>query len=486
MSIERAHLGALGPQLGRGAQAVVSELPSLTLPDAQGPLVYKEYRTPIGSSNDLRGIVTSRLALDPSRRAMLDAMTVWPLRVVEENGVTRGIVMRRVPNSFADRMLLPGTGRSTQSLREVQNLFIDPTRAKRLGRPVPDLTERLRICRDFAGVLSFLHTDLGVAFGDINPKNELYRLTDRPTVLFLDCDGVRRAGQVSGARQLNTPDWVPPANEPLSQRTDQYKLGLFILRCLCPGDRASTRLDPAPAAAALDAVGRQMLVRALSDRPPERPTAWDWHVHLSRLIGEHLTAPILTEARLEGRHAMRGQPVLVRWQATDAVTVEVRTAGHTERMDGRAGAGTTRVFLTDSPFVLVVAHNEAGQDARTIGPVPMVAPPPRVELPAPMPRMDWPPPAALVSPHMPTLPPLPAIQLPTPFYRPQDLVGSHAGTPTPALPPVTAMTPPFDVTALIMNGPRVDFGQDPPALPLPDIAMSTVDPTGSGDQGSTP
>jgi len=483
VSMEREHLGDLGAPLGRGAQAVVCELPSLSLPDAPGPLVYKEYRTPIGSPNDLRGIVSGRLALDPGRRAVLDETTVWPLRVVEDNGRAVGIVMLRLPNSFADTMVLPGTGRSTWSPREVQNLFIEPARLKRLGRPVPDREQRLRICRDFATVLSFLHTELGVAFGDINPKNELYRLTDRPTVLFLDCDGVRRAGQVSGARQLNTPDWVPPANEPLSRRTDQHKLGLFILRCLCPGDGGSTRLDPAPASDALDAVGLEMLTRALGGRPQDRPTAWDWQVHLSRLIGEHLVAPVLTEARLDEPWAMRGQPVVVRWQATDAVTVEVRTAGQTERLDGRAGAGAAPVFLTESPFVLVVARNECGEDARTIGPIPTVAPPPQFELPVPMPMLAWPPPAALVAPHMPALPPLPAIPLPEPFYRPQDLIGAE-GRPAPALPPVASLAPPFDVTSLIMNGPRLDFGQGPPALALPEITTSTVDSPDPGDRGS--
>src|SRR5882757_5254838 len=80
VSIEREHLGDLGAPLGRGAQAVVCELPSLSLPDAPGPLVYKEYRTPIGSPNDLRGIVSGRLALDPGRRAVHDETTVWSLR----------------------------------------------------------------------------------------------------------------------------------------------------------------------------------------------------------------------------------------------------------------------------------------------------------------------------------------------------------------------------------------------------------------------
>ena len=476
VSIERSQLGTLGAQLGRGAQAVVYELPSLTLPDVAGALVYKEYRGSVGSPFDLRRIVADRIGLDQGRRDWLDEISVWPLRVVEDDGVACGIVMRRVPKSFVDVLTLRGTGTTKKSLREVQNLFVAPDRARDLGRPVPDTVQRLRICRDFAAALSFFHTELSVAFGDVNPKNELYRLDRQPSVMFLDCDGVRRSSQVSGTKQLNAPDWVPPNDEPLSQPTDRYKLGLFILRCLCPGPRGSTQLDPAAAHGVLDDTGHQLLVRALGAEPYDRPTAREWYVHLSRSLGEPVEPPVLTEARIDEQWVLYGQPVAVHWQATDALTVEIRTAGHTERVP--ATAGTAHIFPVAPTFVLVVARNEVGEDARTIGPITVVYPPPELELPVPMPHLDWPPPAALVSPPMPALPPLPPLRLPAPVVGPLDLVGAHAERATPVLPPIISLAPPFDVTSTIMGGPRLDFGHGLPQFLLPDIDQSIMDSVG--------
>ena len=474
VSIERGQLGTLGAQLGRGAQAVVHELPSLTLPDVAGALVYKEYRGSVGSPFDLRRIVADRIALDQDRRDWLDEISVWPLRVVEDNGVACGIVMRRIPESFVDTLTLPGTGKTKKSLREVQNLFVAADRARDLGRPVPDTLQRLRICRDFADALSFFHTELSVAFGDVNPKNELYRLDRQPNVMFLDCDGVRRSSQVSGTRQLNAPDWVPPNNEPLSQATDRYKLGLFVLRCLCPGPRGSTQLDPAAAAGVLDDTGRQLLVRALGTEPHDRPTARDWYIYLSRLLGEPVEPPVLTEARIDEQWVRYGEPLAVHWRATDALTVEIRIASHTERVPATADHGTAHIFPAESAYVLVVARNEVGADARTIGPVAVVYPPPQLELPVPMPHLDWP--AALVSPPRPALPLLPTLRLPAPVVGPLDLLGARAERAD--LPPIVSLAPPFDVTSTIMAGPRMDFGHGLPGFSLPEFDQSIMDSVG--------
>lgn len=469
VNIARAALGELGAQLGRGAQAIVYDLPGLTIDDVREPLVYKEYRETVGSPNDIRRIVSNRLALHPGKRAVLDKISAWPLRVVEDDGELRGILMRKVPDSFMDSMVLPGSGRTTKQLREIQNLFIDPKLATWLGRPVPDTRQRLRICRDFAAALTFFHTELSIAFGDINARNELYQLDQQPTVMFIDCDGVRRAGEVSGNEQLNAPDWVPPNNEPLSQPTDLYKLGLFILRCLSPGPNASTRLDPEPARGVLDKAGFELLERALGTDPRARPTARAWQVHLSRLIGEPIVAPVLLDARLAGPWVLRGEPVTVHWQATDALTIEVRTARSTERVDGSTGEGAARIFL-DSPFLLVIARNGLGEDVRRIGPVHLVDAPRQVPLPIAMPHLRWPSANGLVAPYTPIPPPMPRIDLPAPVVGPLDLVGATGQDPGPFLPPMAPVAPPFDPAALIMNGPRFDVDLDLPTITLPDLA----------------
>ena len=45
--------------------------------------------------------------------------------------------------------------------------------------------------------------------------------------------------------------------------SDRYKFGLFVLRCLTPGDQGSTRTDPAAAAGVLDATGMGLLRDAI-------------------------------------------------------------------------------------------------------------------------------------------------------------------------------------------------------------------------------
>jgi hypothetical protein len=468
VNVERAQLGALGAQLGRGAQAIVYDLPGMSLPDVYGPLVYKEYRERYGSPNDLRRTVSDRLSLDPRKRTYLDEISAWPLRVVEDEGEVRGIIMRRVPDSFLDSLALPGTGRTTRTLREVQNLFISPELAQRIGRPVPDGNQRKRICRDFAAALTFFHHELAVAFGDINAKNELYRLGNTASVLFIDCDGVRRTGQISGTEQLNTPDWVPPNREPLSQATDLYKLGLFILRCLCPGPNTSTRLDPAPAREVLDDTGCKMLEDALREDPRGRPSARAWQTYLSRLIGDPIEPPVLLSARIDEPWVPAGQPVAVHWQAIDALSVEVRSATFVDRVDGSTGEGTVWVPL-ETNYVWVIARNRVGEDARQIGPIGLVSRPPEVQLPVPMPHLRWPPSAALVSPYLPALPVFPHVDVPTPLVAPTELLGATGPVAGPTLPPLSSIAPPFDVTSLIMNGPHLDFGRDLPTITLPDI-----------------
>ena len=381
-------LGKLGVQLGKGGEATVFDLPDLTYPDVRGPLVYKRYQRPHDSPQSLHRVVASRNGLDDVTRAKLDAMTAWPVRVVEENGHAVGIVMPRIPDPYFDRVVRNSGPKN--SLREVQNLFIDPVRARQLGRPAPTDEQRLRICRDFAGGLAFLHRELKIVVGDINPKNAVFRLDAEPTVLFLDCDAVRPAGVVAKVKQLDAPDWVPPEGGDLSRATDHYKLGLFILRCLSPGAGSSVNTDPAAAASRLDAQGLAMLRRAVSGTPADRPTAREWEVHLRLLLGESLVRPRLGEVRLDRTFVLTGQSVVVEWEARDAIEVEFTAGTSSSRVDGRQGKGRTPVEPDKSGWIEVRAVNDLGADHRRVGPVTVVAPPELRPLPVPMPQVAWP------------------------------------------------------------------------------------------------
>lgn len=266
-------LGPLGEQLGVGGQGRVFLAPAITLDDVAGPLVYKQYKPGHVPPHGLSAVVSRRLRMDVATRQRLDRLAVWPVRIVEQAGAVSGVLMPLIPGQFFEDRYLP-SGRSTRSLREVQHLFIDPDRALRLGMPAPTAAQRLLVCRDFAAALHLLHRN-DLVIGDINAKNAVFRLDARPCVMIVDCDAIRIKGAAAVVKQLNAPDWEPP-EDTLTQATDLYKFGLFVLRCLGPGAMASVSRDPARADAVLAPEGRTLLRASLSHRPADRPTAQDW------------------------------------------------------------------------------------------------------------------------------------------------------------------------------------------------------------------
>jgi DNA-binding helix-hairpin-helix protein with protein kinase domain len=280
--LDRSVVGTLGAQLGSGGQANVYLAPQLTLPDVAGPLVFKQYKGDQVSQNGLRAIVGVRSRLDPGARARLDAMAVWPVRVVRDSGRICGVLMPLIPDSFFQDRILP-TGTRSRDPREVQNLFIEPDRAVRLGMPDLSTTQRFAVCRDLAAVLALLHGN-GVVFGDVNARNELFRAHPEPTVMLVDCDAVRIRGSAAVVKQLSAPDWNPPEGAVLTQATDLYKLGLFITRVLSPGRQASTARDPQRAFAHLDGEGRRLLTDALGAAGASRPTADIWRAYFAKRV----------------------------------------------------------------------------------------------------------------------------------------------------------------------------------------------------------
>jgi hypothetical protein len=288
--IQRGELGELGAELGRGGQARVVAVPHLALPDVPGPLVFKEYKPGHAPAHGLAGIVALRNTLPPARRTVLDACTVWPVRVVRDGPAIAGVVMPLIGDAFLQERTLP-SGRVERAPREVQNLFVDPDVATRVGMPLMSLERRLTVCRDLAAALAVLH-DLGVVFGDVNAKNALFRSSDAASVLLVDCDAVRVRGSSAVVRQLNSPDWDPPEGDILSQATDVYKFGLFLLRALSPSAQASVARDASRAAALLDNTGRALLDLALAADPTGRPSAAHW----ANYLGERVAA-------LRGAHA---------------------------------------------------------------------------------------------------------------------------------------------------------------------------------------
>lgn len=280
-------VGPLGAPLGEGGQAKVFHAPHITLADVGGPLVYKQYKAGHAPPHGLAAVVARRLRMDERTRQRLDLTTAWPVRVVEEGGEVRGVLMRLIPDDYFEDRVKP-SGVRARTLREVQHLFVDPARAVRLGMPGPGVAARLLVCRDLAAVVHLLHGN-DMVIGDLNPMNAVFRLTGRPCVMLVDCDSIRIKGAAAVVRQLNAPDWDPPEGV-LSQASDLYKFGLFVLRCLSPGPFASVARDPSRVDAVLPGEGPRLLRDALGRDPGARPTARTWGRYFDAVLTGSSTA----------------------------------------------------------------------------------------------------------------------------------------------------------------------------------------------------
>ena len=392
VDIEVADLGRIGDQLGSGGQAKIFDLPELTLPDVPGRLVYKQYKP-----NHLPGIGMGRivirrqrLASDAALLARLDAACAWPVRQVHApGGAVLGLVLPRIPDSFFHDLQLP-SGAVDRLPREVQFLFVAPDRALQRGTPAPTPVERLTICRDFAATLAFLHRELDVTFGDINARNAVFRLSPAPTVMFVDCDAARARGDM--APQLNAPDWDPPeGGNVLSQSTDCYKLGLFVLRCLTPDAGCSVNRDPAAARGALDPTGMTLLRAALDGPADQRPTAEEWHRYLRRALGEALEPPRLMQVTTDRTIVPTGEPLTLSWEAQEADTVVLTGVGiPATSVSGIAGSGSVVLFPSRTGVVTVTARNQLGEDSARTGPLAVLDIGSFQDLQVPMPVLELP------------------------------------------------------------------------------------------------
>jgi hypothetical protein len=462
--IERDQLGALGAVLGAGGQAVVYELPALRLPDVGGPLVYKEYKSGHAPHGGLASVVAVRNGLSPEKRRKLEEITAWPSRIVSDHGAVCGVVLPRIPDTFFHEITLLGTGLHKRIPCEVQHLFIAPDRARRLHMPIPTPEQRLAVCRDFAAGMAFLHA-LGIVFGDVNAKNELFRLGSEPMVMFVDCDAVRKAGSVPVMAQLNAPDWEPPEGVLLSSSTDLYKLGLFILRCLTPGAGSSLNRDPATAAGVLDSAGLQMLTWALRGRSDGRPTASQWWQYLCRTLGQPDGPPRLHTVDVGRTLVVAGRPVSVQWVADDAVEVEISGPGCAP-VHADARGGSALVHPDRSGVLYVTVRNDFGEAHLSTCSVGVIELPTPQLMPVPIPDIQLPDLGAMSLPGIATVPTPGAIsaELEHPLLAvqwPQD------GSPTPFPPaPDLAFDPP-DLRA-VDGGCPVDVVSIVMSTPLPD------------------
>ncbi|MFJ5882402.1 hypothetical protein [Kitasatospora cineracea] len=291
-SVDRAAL-VLDRRLGQGGQGVVHAVANRRInraaADGGWDVVYKEYAPELLAALDtaaLTAMVDLLGGLDGDEGRWLCEKTAWPAAVVRRAGEVSGFLMRSAPDRFRfDFRSLRGPSGGTRRLANLEFLLNDDAYVAGIGLTVSE-RDRLLLLADLAGTLERLHR-LGIAVGDLSPKNLLFAADGRPGCFLIDCDAMRLRG-ASVLPQAETPDWaLPPGEEKATPAGDAHKLALLAVR-LIARDQGST--DPAALAALSPDLG-DLARRGLDPDPQRRPAPGEWAEHLQAAAETASTTP---------------------------------------------------------------------------------------------------------------------------------------------------------------------------------------------------
>jgi hypothetical protein len=361
MRVEKSSLGPLTP-LAKGGLGEVYRVSGFHLPGDPADLAYKEFTSHVAEqAKAARTAVAFRAGLSPAGQADLDSHAAWPRALVEQpRGTVIGLLMPLIPADFFCPMEDPDTGRVQDKPLEMSWLAASAQQraAARLALREVSKLERLILLGQLIWAIGRLHK-LGWVFGDLSLRNAVFAL-DPPRVLLLDCDGAAPLSDPA-RQQANTPWWFPPeitngAQHLQDDRTDVYKLGLAILRCMTPGKGAATAMNPAGVAGALDPEGENLITRVLGPDRGQRPPARELYDYFYRLVSALVLPPEVTMARLRHPFRVRGQDVRIDWQISNARMVTVL-----------AGQQRLAVDLGQQPDGCAFRPDESGPVAIEVG-----------------------------------------------------------------------------------------------------------------------
>lgn len=218
----------IGADLGKGAVGTVSRLrqPPTELTGLPRDLVVKRYLPRVGTRVDeavLQRFIAFPTSLDAADAALIRERLAWPLAAVyEDDGIISGFLMSEIPSRYT----LEIRGRTVPAGMEF--LLNGPVFEQRLGVAL-DRTARLRLLLDLCRLIARLHK-VGVAVGDLSPKNVLFSPAGEPRCFLIDCDSM----SVRGSHVLppfETPGWEAPGGEELpTSASDSYKFTLLAIR----------------------------------------------------------------------------------------------------------------------------------------------------------------------------------------------------------------------------------------------------------------
>ena len=305
------------------------------LPGYRGALAYKELKSSLSQDKYSRAVEAMRQAvqlrdsMSDGDRSDLDEVTVWPLALVEEGGVVRGCLMPLIRPEFFAELHPPATGKKDSKTRELGWLPARPAALQRAGfsqdqiDEFSDLLVRMRIMVWLVYSVALMHK-YGVVYGDMSLKNAVFCLGEYPRSVLMDCDGVARLDDAS-RRQANSPSFLAPECEepgrnPFARgrahfqdtRTDVYKLGLCVVRCLSRG-RATQLKSADHLTGQLSPECLDVIKASLSQDPDQRPTAKQLYQALNDFI-----VPVIHEFRVLDSVVPRGGGTMLVWNVSNA------------------------------------------------------------------------------------------------------------------------------------------------------------------------
>lgn len=265
----------LGDRLGSGGQGTVHQVLNREI-NKSWPVAYKEYNAAAQGAADidaLRAMVELIPALPASTAEWLCTIAAWPAALVEREGRISGFLMRAVPEEyyFDYRGF---DGKVTRKLATAEFLLNSESYTSSIGLYVNERA-RLRLLADLAATLSRLHI-LGIAVGDMSPKNLLFTAGSGPSCFLIDCDTMRIDGR-GVLPQAETPDWqIPAGEEKGTPSSDAYKFALLAVRLFA---RDQTSRDPAVLPAAAEPKLAELARAALDGQAGDRPVPGVWSAY---------------------------------------------------------------------------------------------------------------------------------------------------------------------------------------------------------------
>lgn len=323
-------------ELGTGGMARVYRV-GASVPQLPAELAYKELKPdvvdPVRTDllDMMRKSVALRDAMTPAEQKELDSVAVWPLAMVQDNGVDVGLLMECIHDDFFI------DAQPKRRVFEFQLLSAGTDQAKALGieisrAPADKDLVRLALMARLAHVMEIIHRPRGnlrLVYGDLSLRNLAVAMKGS-RILLMDCDGVADINDTARV-QPNTPFFIPPELVNKQQKlqdqiTDVYKLGLCVIRGMARG-RGATQLsdpaDPVVAPGLLDQAGIDLLNRAVGADRAQRPTAEEIKDYLVGRVLDLANPPELLSAMLSSNVALRGSEVFVTWSHKGGKTVRI-------------------------------------------------------------------------------------------------------------------------------------------------------------------